>query len=208
MSSETTILLYSFNAFKDFDENPSRQAVSRVEEQLSGMNVHVVRPSTEYANTDTLQAAIDEYEPDLVLGIGTGSERVHVEAVALNIAHSSEPDNADETKKHEQIVADAPLALESTLNYQELANYLQGKDLPAAVSYHAGTYVCNYMHFNVLWYLQQRGKETEAGFIHIPLHPDEINRQDVEQASFPPGQIADGVASYLKEQYSRSTERS
>src|SRR5690606_36148150 len=78
---------------------------------------------------------------DVVLHLGQapGKGRMALETIGLNVACEplSRPEEAT------RLVDGAPTAYRSDLPLARWASGLRGEGIPADVSYHAGTYVCN-----------------------------------------------------------------
>ncbi len=45
--------------------------------------------------------------------------------------------------------------------------------IPAAVSYTAGTFVCNYLFYGLMDYISRTSPHLRGGFIHIPYIPEQ-----------------------------------
>ncbi len=97
----------------------------------------------------------------------------------------------------ELISRDADLAYESDVDVMVFVNNLQEKGIPAEVSFHAGTYVCNYQYFNCLKYVL--GKKIKSLFIHVPASPEEVIRLNLNLPSFPAALIADAIFQVLSD---------
>ena len=46
--------------------------------------------------------------------------------------------------------------------------------IPAAVSYSAGTFVCNQLMYGVLYYIHHSFPQTRGGFVHVPYIPQQV----------------------------------
>jgi pyroglutamyl-peptidase len=100
----------------------------------------------------------------LMLG-ESSTRRLRVEQVALNVADSDRADNAGAKPRDEPIVPDGPLALRATWNARAVAQRLNENRIPAAASFHAGTYACNAALYLALHGLAAR---APVGFLHVP----------------------------------------
>ena len=81
----------------------------------------------------------EDYDFALHIGQAPGSTRIQLEAFGINIGgHSRQlPD------EFQPLVPDGPAAYQSALPLAAFANQLRDAEIPAQVSYHAGTYLCN-----------------------------------------------------------------
>lgn len=118
---------------------------------------------------ETLKGDIDSFQPDYVLALGLAAQResIQLERIAINVDHSSQPDNLGVTKNHEPILSEGPDGLFSTLPLEQWLEYAQVKNYPVTLSNSAGTYVCNNLMYKLLYCSNKRYR---SGFIHVPPH--------------------------------------
>ena len=64
-----------------------------------------------------------------------------------------------------------PDGLFATLPVRAMAARIQAAGIPAAVSYSAGSFVCNDLMYTVLHHFVATG--VRAGFIHVPFLPEQ-----------------------------------
>ncbi len=112
----------------------------------------------------------------LHLGQAPGSSSIHLEAIGLNIAGASNDDG-----EAQAIVPDGPLAYRTKLPLQRWSRRLRQKGIPARVSYHAGTYLCNATLYLTHHLAEQRNLATQATFIHVPLTPHQVDNEKHDQ---------------------------
>jgi pyroglutamyl-peptidase len=163
------ILLTSFTTFGDHHVNPSRLAV----EALDGHHADVITAvlPVEYSGAEArIRALIARHEPDAILMLGLAARRgaINLERFALNIDDAPLPDNAGVAAAGRPIVADGPPAYTSTLPLPSLLDALQAKGIPAVISNHAGTYVCNHVFYVARHLIEQTGSQIPCGFVHVP----------------------------------------
>ena len=72
-------------------------------------------------------------------------------------------------------VDSAPDAFFSTIPTRQITERLRTAGIPAALSYSAGTYVCNNLLYAALYESSQaeKGNFARCGFIHVPYLPDQ-----------------------------------
>ena len=70
------------------------------------------------------------------------------------------------------------------------------KKIPAVLSYHAGTFLCNYIYYIALH--NARKHRTKVGFVHIP-HITELIVENPEYPSLPKKALLESVKIILKE---------
>src|SRR5699024_9381442 len=116
------------------------------------------------------------HRPDVVvsLGLGAGRTALTPERVALNLAEARIPDEAGCQPAGLPLVEGAPAAHFSSLPVAAMVAATAGAGVPAAVSYSAGTFVCNAVMFAALDVARRlriddpTAPEVVAGFVHVP----------------------------------------
>jgi pyroglutamyl-peptidase len=122
----------------------------------------------------------EDFDVALHLGQAPGAAEIRLEAVGLNVA-----EDAEETPgEFFPLVPDGPVAYRSRLPLGVWARELREAGVPAMVSHHAGTYVCNAALYLALHAAQSNGLRTRAAFIHVPLDPSQLDG-DAETPSLP-----------------------
>jgi len=178
------VLVTGFEPFGGESINPALEAIKKLEGWSQDDFQVVTRPIPVVFGSaiEALIAAIEAEKPTAVLSVGQagGRAQISLERVAININDARIADNAGNRPEDEPVVPGGPVAYWSTLPIKAIVKTLQEAGIPAAVSNSAGTYVCNHLFYGLMHYLDQKGYKIPAGFIHIPLLP--------EQAAKKPGQ--------------------
>lgn len=163
------LLLTSFEPFGGDDENASDAAVRQIPCTLGEFEIHKLTLPVSFGRAAKI--AIAEAEAvgaDVVLSVGqaAGRDAVTPEAVAINLRYAAAPDNDGACPHDTPIEAGGREAYFSTLPVRHMAEAISASNIPAAVSYSAGTYVCN----DVFYSLSARffGTPVRVGFIHVP----------------------------------------
>ncbi len=73
------------------------------------------------------------------------------------------------------LIESAPVAYRSEFPLGAWSIALREAGIPAAVSYHAGTYLCNAAMFLSHHWYEQRGIDARVGFIHLPLNEEQAH---------------------------------
>ena len=105
----------------------------------------------------------------LCLGVAAAREQICLERFALNLDDELSPDNAKQVRNGRRIVRGAPLAYETTLPIMRMLAALKKRGIPARISNHAGTYVCNHVFFAARHEIEKTHKKIPCGLIHMPL---------------------------------------
>lgn len=91
------------------------------------------------------------------------------EWVALNLREASMADNVGYMPQEEPVVTGGPAAYFSTLPCRRMVEAVKACDIPCALSYTAGTYVCNDLFYTLRHHYE--GSATRVGFLHVPYLP-------------------------------------
>ena len=176
------ILVTAFEPFNGRDINPSQLILEQLEAPEGVTLIKELLPVEFKATTEILKKRLQEHRPDVVISLGQAGNRpeISVERVAVNLDNCRSSngqkiiaDNAGDTPVDEPIVADGPQAYFSNLPVWEMVEAIQKAGVDAAVSYTAGTYVCNHVMYTVLHEVAINYPDMKAGFIHVPFLPEQ-----------------------------------
>ncbi len=170
-----TVLLTGFEPFLENRVNPTEQLV----QQLNGAVINeyevkgVVLPVSFRQAGPVLINSFKAFKVDAVvmLGVAVGRSRITPERIAINCKDGAS-DNGGVSYEDESIHEDGEAAYFSSLPIRKITNTLQEEGLPAAISNTAGTYVCNYVMYEMLDYLAKQQMNIPAGFIHVPANQE------------------------------------
>lgn len=176
------ILVTAFEPFNGRDINPSQLILEQLEIPEEVTLIKELLPVEFKGTTEILKNLLKEHQPDIVLSLGQAGNRpeISVERVATNLdncrssnGQKTIADNAGDMPVDEPIVAGAPAAYFSNLPVWDMVKAMQDAGVDAAVSYTAGTYVCNHVMYTVLYEAAMNYPEMKAGFIHVPFLPEQ-----------------------------------
>lgn len=196
------ILVTGFEPFNQSNVNPSAEILKRLKAPKRVTLITEVLPVEFKRSSERVRELIQIHRPEVVISLGQagGRSEISVERVAINIDNcrslngkSILPDNAGQILVDEPIEIDGPAAYFSTLPVWNLVNAIDNMNIPASVSYTAGTYVCNHVMYTVLYEADKRYPGMRAGFIHVPFLPDQV--YDCETATGGLGARTDMAAS-------------
>ena len=71
--------------------------------------------------------------------------------------------------------------------------------MPAEISFHAGTYLCNATLYFSCYLSERMGLKTRSAFVHLPLDPTQTAEQAQGMASLPSSLSAQGLQIILAE---------
>ncbi|EEI85393.1 pyroglutamyl-peptidase I [Anaerococcus lactolyticus ATCC 51172] len=170
------ILITGFDAFGGEKINPASLILDRLPDKINGNKIEKLTiPTAFFRVADLIERKIVDLRPDIVISLGQAGGRsdITVERVAINIADASIADNDGKKPIDEKIRWDGENAYFSTLPIKALVENLRKNNIPASVSNSAGTFVCNFVMYNDL-YFASKYKNISAGFIHVPYLPAQV----------------------------------
>ncbi len=164
------IVVTGFDVYGSEVDNPTgRIALELNGVVIGGYLIHGLKIPVSYASVRRAVEIIYNYfNPRIVLSLGLSPPRPipSIERIALNYADTKIPDTDGIVMRNKRIVNNGPLALETSVNVGALVDYLIAQGIPVTISYHAGTYLCNYLYYLLLYKGLQR--RTKVLFIHVP----------------------------------------
>jgi pyroglutamyl-peptidase len=177
------ILVTGFDAFGGAEINASWEVVR----SLTGV-VTAQIPTAYKRAIPTLLEQLDQHQPQAILCVGQAAGRAQIllERVALNLNDSPQPDNDGVTYRDTPIIEGGPAAYFSSLPLRMIQQRLQQENIPVTLSNTAGTYLCNHLFYGV-----RHHSTVPAGFIHIPVLPQQATYQ--QPNSLPEAVIRQGL---------------
>lgn len=177
------ILVTAFEPFNGGTVNPSQMILERLEAHNGAELIKETLPVEFAKTTAILKELIRKLKPDAVISLGQAGNRpeICVERVAVNLdnVRSSDgqreiADNAGAKPIDEPIAKDGENAYFSTLPVWDMVDAIRERGIDGAVSYSAGTYVCNHVMYTVLYETSKNYPDVKAGFIHVPFLPQQM----------------------------------
>ncbi|MBQ9717162.1 MAG: pyroglutamyl-peptidase I [Clostridia bacterium] len=166
------IIVSAFEPFGGSGRNSSLDTLNALPEILYGHEIVKVTLPVVYGECGRiLREKIAEYDPAeiaavICLGQAAGRGSITPEYVAVNVRHAGAADNAG-VKYELTPIGDGADAYVTGLPAAEMVKAMKAAGVPAAVSFTAGTYVCNDLMYAAVEYCRPRG--IRAGFVHLPL---------------------------------------
>lgn len=169
------VLLTAFEPYDRWTDNASWLALIDLTRWYDGAVELVTRryPVDFHRMSEKLRTDLQEdYDFALHCGQAPGASQLRLEAIGLNLLAEGG-----------EILAGAPPAYRSPLPLNTTADRIREAGIPAAVSHHAGTYLCNAALFLSQHYIRSFGMRTASAFIHIPLTPGQVARDGSDSPS-------------------------
>jgi pyroglutamyl-peptidase len=175
-----TVLITAFEPYDIWRENSSWLALLALTRDLpTEPRVTTRRYPVDFQTArQRLEADLQaNYDFALHLGQAPGIGRIALEAIGLNVGGLSSQLPED----FQPLDAQGPVAYRSDLPLADWAARIREAGIPAAVSYHAGTYLCNAALYLSLHTAATRGLKTRSTFLHLPLAPQQVlgQRSDI-----------------------------
>ena len=162
----TRVLLTAFEPYDRWKENSSWLALVDLTSWYEGdLELATRRYPVDLSRVrEMLERDLSQdYDLAIHLGQSPGSSVVKLESVGLNLRTDGE-----------MLVGNAPTAYRSTLDLDQCVERLLAAGIPAQLSHHAGTYLCNAVLFLSQHFAEMTGGRTQSLFIHLPLTPAQV----------------------------------
>lgn len=180
------ILVTGFDPFGGDKINPAYEAVKLLPDVIEGVEIIKLEiPTVFYDSAEVMKAKIIEVQPDVVLCVGQagGRSSVSVEQVAINKIEARIPDNKGNQPFDTPVQATGETAYFTNLPIKAMVKNIHDNGLPAYISYTAGTYVCNYIMYELMYLIATEFNELKGGFIHVPFIPAQTIERPVDTAA-------------------------
>lgn len=171
------ILVTGFDPFGGESINPALEAVKKISNNIDGVEIIKIEVPTVFKKSiDTLDKAMEEHKPDVVLCVGQAGGRFDItpEKVAINLDDARIKDNEGNNPIDEPIFKDGETAYFSSLPVKAIVKNIKENNIPSSVSYSAGTFVCNHIMYGLLYLIDKKYKNVKGGFIHVPFIPSQV----------------------------------
>ncbi|MFW9908660.1 MAG: pyroglutamyl-peptidase I [Candidatus Thorarchaeota archaeon] len=183
------IIVTGFEPFDGYSINPSEEIVKALDGTIaSGYRIiGKVLPLDYNKAAQILKQSIHENTPEYIICMGQANRPViTLEQIGLNIINVKRPDNYGYKPDRFVIKEGSPAAYFSNINVHPIVDVLNSRGIPAAVSYHAGTYGCNWILFTVLDWIATGEVQAKAMFVHVPPLPQQsVEKDDSSLATMP-----------------------
>ncbi len=186
------VLITAFGPYGVWKENASWLALIELTRNLPRspeITTRLYPVDFEVVHERLEQDLLGGYDYALHLGQAPGASCIQLEAIGINVNAAAITD----LEQPRPLIPEGPVAYQSVLPLAHWAGLLRGAGIPARVSYHAGTYLCNATLYLTHYFCQQRGWKTQAAFVHLPLTCSQALVSDQELPSVPSAVAADAI---------------
>ena len=91
------------------------------------------------------------------------------------------------------IQEDGETAYFTSLPVKAMVQNIKDAGIPSALSYTAGSYVCNYLMYTLLYLIDRKYPNIRGGFIHVPYAMEQVVNKPLGTPSMDLHQIARGL---------------
>lgn len=184
------LLITGYPPYDKYPLNSTHQLIESMKAdlpvELADLRELIVFEIVDFDNTDSASQQktmlesyhrlMEMHEPDICLFCGQAAARpmLCLETIAINVF------------KGEIIDSAGPPAYWATLPEQEmLISTLHQAGIPAKLSHHAGTHLCNHILYTALHDADLNGSGMKAGFLHLPMTASQVIECDENRPSIP-----------------------
>jgi len=166
------VLLTGFEVFGNLSFNPSQLIVESIaRDTFQSIDLFKQVLPVSYQNAfKILKKNIDNISPDavLMLGVAGKAESVRIEARAANAFNRELKDNDSYLPETSKIIKSGPDVISTQLNTEFILNNLNYKGFNVILSENCGAYLCNYLYYQALHYIDSHQLPVNALFVHVP----------------------------------------
>ena len=170
------ILVTGFDPFDKDIINPAYEAVKRLPDEIKEAKIIKLEIPTSFERSRiAIEEAIEKYSPNVILSIGQagGRNEITIEKVAINLLEARIKDNDGYQPLDKPIKEDGQTAYFTNLPIKGMVSHIKENNIPANISYTAGTFVCNSVMYNILYLIDKKFPHIKGGFIHVPFLPEQ-----------------------------------
>ena len=168
------ILLTGFDPFGGETVNPAFEAVKLLPDTIAGAEIVKQEVPTEFIRAG-------------------GRSAITPEKVAINLMDGRIADNAGYQPIDVTIQEDGETAYFTSLPVKAMVQNIKDAGIPSALSYTAGSYVCNYLMYTLLYLIDRKYPNIRGGFIHVPYAMEQVVNKPLGTPSMDLHQIARGL---------------
>lgn len=190
------IMITGFDPFGGESVNPAYEAVKLLPDNIGGAQIVKLEVPTVFGKAGkVLEDAIKSEQPDAVICVGQAGGRsgMTVEKVAINFQDARIPDNDSQQPVDKTIREDGETAYFATIPIKAMVAKMRENNIPAFISYTAGTYVCNDLMYSLMYLIDKQYPQIRGGFIHVPYAMEQTIDKPIGTASMALDMIAKGL---------------
>lgn len=190
------VLVTGFDPFDKDTINPAYEAVKKLPNKIKGAEIIKLEIPTSFKRSETIiEEAIEKYSPNIILSVGQagGRNEITIEKVAINLLEARIKDNDGYQPIDAPIKEDGETAYFTNLPIKGMVKHINENNIPASISYTAGTFVCNSVMYNILYLINKKYNNLKGGFMHVPYLPEQAISKKPTPSSMSAEMIAKGI---------------
>jgi pyroglutamyl-peptidase len=172
-NSPKTIIITGFESYLNvYNPNPSQLISENLSKLIidDTIIINITLPVIWGEAVINISKSIEQYNPDIVISIGTGKiSNIQIETIGINLKSCKMPDNKGSKILFRRIDQYGPFLRFSSLPIKKIVNEIKLANISVKQSYHAGTFICNEVFYGILNYVDKNDLVIKTGFIHVPL---------------------------------------
>lgn len=191
-------LITGFEPFAGLPTSPASAVLPHLDgETVAGRRLAAAQVPVSMARLPgVLAELVAAHDPAFViaLGLARGAAVIRVEAMAVNAAALTVTDNDGAGADGRPIDPAGPAGRAATWDAAAVAAAIGEAGVPARVSWHAGTHLCNFALYTLAGLLERAGRPVPCGFLHLPFMPEQViwlMRRHVEETGAAVGAALD-----------------
>ncbi len=186
------VLLTAFEPYDDWTENSSWLTLMELLKDRPGsVELMTRRYPVELSSLQERLHQDLKQKPEVVLHLGQspGAAAIKLEAIALNVAGCVDENG----RELPPLIDSGTLAFQSQMPLGDWSEKLRRAGIPAVVSYHAGTFLCNATMYLTHHWCQVHQHSMKVGFVHLPLATEQVAGSGRTLPSLPVATLAQAV---------------
>ena len=195
------LLLTAFEPFGGETINAALEASRAMPDRIEEIEIEKITvPTTFTGCLKPVLEAIGQVQPDCVLMLGQAAGRgmLTPERRAVNRIEARIPDNDGLQPQDQPVIPEGPEFYESTLPIEAMTEAIRRAGIPAEISASAGSFVCNALFYGVLHALSETKQKIPAGFLHVPVTPEQAELREKPTPSLPLADIVRGLTAAIR----------
>ena len=192
------ILLTAYEPYDDWQCNASHLVLEQLQASSAGQHEVTTRvyPVAFRTIHELIQGELTGgYDFAIHMGQAPGYSDVTLEAIGINVA----VDRGQKAEEGVPLVSGGAAAYQSPLPLSAWAAGLRTAGIPARVSYHAGTFLCNAALYLSSYEAEQRRLKTKSVFLHLPLAAEQAEAHERGLPTLPAETMAGAVRWILRQ---------
>lgn len=174
-------LITGSQPFAGLPDSPAAMLLSHVDGMVfHGITIKAIATEVSVASVPgNMARLVQAHRPAFLvsLGLATGEPVLRCETTAINRLDFGVADNfGARPADGRPIDAEGPAARMATWDAAALVGRIRAAGIPARVSHHAGTHLCNATLYAALGAMEAEGLRGPCGFFHLPYLPHQVAR--------------------------------